>query len=673
MVTSCSRLRDRDDGAPVTTRPTPPIELSGDQVRPRWSTGQAVPAHVVAALADACPIVVDDSTRAETSRDWWPLALHWALDGEVASLASLVGRPTSTAEVSAVAAICHEHHVPLTVAAGRSGVSGASVPVFGGLALDMTGVAGLVSFDAASGVAEVRAGTFGPDLEVALAAHDASVGHFPQSFDLATVGGWVACRGAGQYSTRYGKIEAMVAGLEVVLADGRVIRTGGAPAAAVGPDLDQLFIGSEGTLGIVTTVWLRTHPRPAHERRAAYTFATFGDGIDACRDILREGATPAVLRLYDDVESVAAGRGGDGTRCTLLVLDEGNRQLVDATMAVVDGACAAAEPAPAALVAAWLEHRNDTSALQALTRKGYVVDTMEIAAPWGRLAGLFDDVRAALMAVPSAVAATCHLSHSYRDGACLYFTFAATPPADAIESTYVALWDAGQRAVLAGGGNLSHHHGIGLNRARFVREALGGGLDVLQTLKDALDPDGILNPGKLGLLSPFGAVPWPAAGRRPACREQRRAELGSSGDRVRCNGRPAVRGAVLDRRARRGRRRSAVVGGVAQHRRGHRFHARGGVRGVDAACRVAAQPRHRHRHRHLPRGPGRVRPRPPRSQRRRALVRDLLQPQRRRARRPGWRPPRPTPARPRDRPPPRTATGANMTGCAAVAGHAQRR
>jgi alkyldihydroxyacetonephosphate synthase len=156
-----------------------------------------------------------------------------------------------------------------------------------------------------------------------------------------------------------------------------------------------------------------------------------------------------------------------------------------------------------------MHHRNDTSALQALTHKGFVVDTLEIAAPWAVLDTVFDGVRAAMMAVPHARAATCHLSHSYADGACLYFTFAATPPADEVEATYVALWDAGQRAVLANGGNLSHHHGVGLNRARFMREALGSAFPVLQALKGALDPVGILNPGKLGLDSPFGRPVWP--------------------------------------------------------------------------------------------------------------------------------------------------------------------
>jgi alkyldihydroxyacetonephosphate synthase len=134
---------------------------------------------------------------------------------------------------------------------------------------------------------------------------------------------------------------------------------------------------------------------------------------------------------------------------------------------------------------------------------------MEIAAPWSALDRVVEATNAALMGVEHARVASCHLSHSYLDGACLYFTFAATPPADELERTYVALWDAGQRAVLAHGGNLSHHHGVGLNRARFVAEALGPAFDVLVGLKRQLDPNGILNPGKLGLPEAFGTTPWP--------------------------------------------------------------------------------------------------------------------------------------------------------------------
>jgi alkyldihydroxyacetonephosphate synthase len=461
-------------------------------------------------LAGICEVVTAAASVADASRDWWPLALHWALAGSVLQRAAIVARPSTAEQVAAVLAACNQARIPVTAAGGRSGVCGASIPVFGGVLLDLTALDRIGHVDAESGVVEVGAGVFGPDLErVINQQHGLTVGHFPQSFDLATVGGWVACRGAGQYSTRYGKIEDMVVGLEVVLADGRIVRTGGAPAAAVGPDLNHVFVGSEGTLGVITRVWLRAHPVAAAERRAAYRFATLGAGFEACRRIVRAGATPAVLRLYDGFES-ARGRGGDGTTCTLLVLDQGAQAIVDATLEIVADTCSElGEQADEQLVADWLEHRNDTSALQALSRKGYVVDTMEIAAPWSKLSNVYAATTQALMAVPHTRVASCHLSHSYLDGACLYFTFAATPPPDAIEATYVAAWDAGQRAVLASGGNLSHHHGVGLNRARFMAEALGPAFDVVCDLKRTLDPNGILNPGKLGLPTPFGAPSWP--------------------------------------------------------------------------------------------------------------------------------------------------------------------
>lgn len=491
------------------TAPTPPIELTGTADHLPGGPVE-LPPGFVEQLAAICEVATSDDATAEASRDWWPLALHWSLAGEVPRRAAVVARPRSTEHVSAVLAAADGARVPVTAAGGRSGVCGASVPVFGGVVLDLTGLDAIGEVDEVSGVVTVGSGVFGPDLERVLGTrHGLTVGHFPQSFDIATVGGWVACRGAGQYSTRYGKIEDMVAGLEVVLADGRVIRTGGAPAAAVGPDLDQVFVGSEGTLGVITTVWLRAHPIAETVRRAAYHFPSLTAGFEACRRVLRRGATPAVLRLYDGFES-ARGRGGDGSTCTLLVLDEGDPAVVDATMAILVDVCDDLGSAgDEQLVHDWSEHRNDTSALQGLTRKGFVVDTMEIAAPWSRLDEIYEAATAAITAVPHAMVASCHLSHSYLDGACLYFSFAARPPADEIEATYRAMWDAGQRAVLAHGGNLSHHHGVGLNRGRFVAEALGPAFDVLVALKRALDPNGILNPGKLGLPSPFGEPAWP--------------------------------------------------------------------------------------------------------------------------------------------------------------------
>ena len=342
-----------------------------------------------------------------------------------------------------------------------------------------------------------------------------TLGHWPQSIDLSTVGGWLACRSAGQLSTRYGKIEDMVLGLDVVLADGRTVHTGGAPRAAVGPDLTQLFVGSEGTLGIITGARLRVHPAPVGEVRAAFRFATFVDGLDACRRILRRGATPAVLRLYDAIEAdrhfggADHGGGGTGDASMVLVLDEGDPALIDAVLRVVHEECADARADDPGLLDTWLANRNDVSALHHYIEQGAVVDTMEIAARWSALPVVYGAVLSALRGIDGLVVASAHLSHAYTDGGCLYFTFGGFPPKDQREDFYRRTWDAAMEATVAHGAALSHHHGIGLNRARYARAALGAGHDVLIAAKAALDPHGILNPGKLGLPSPWGDPAWP--------------------------------------------------------------------------------------------------------------------------------------------------------------------
>ena len=507
------------------TQPTPvtPVD-AGPEGPEEFLPGRRVgiDAALRARLEGVCDQVTDAmDVRADAGRDWWPVAIGWAAKGMVPALPALVARPTDTAQVSAVVAACAEAGVPVTAAGGRSGVCGGSVPVYGGVALDLCGLAGVVDVDETSLVADVRAGTFGPDLEDELrGGHGVTLGHWPQSMDLSTVGGWLACRGAGQYSNRYGKIEDMVIGLEVVLADGTVIRTGGrGPRSATGPDLTQLFVGSEGTLGVITEGRFRVHPRPGAEGRRAFGFASFADGLDACRRILRRGATPAVLRLYDETESKRSF-DVDGTN-VLIVLDEADQPLLDATLRVVDEECGSASTLDDGLVGHWLERRNDVSALAPLWRRGAVVDTAEVSGRWADLPRLYDDVVAALHRIEGTVAASSHQSHAYTDGACLYFTFAGIPPNGApdgspggapdgwAESYYTAAWRAINDTVLSHGAALSHHHGIGINRAPYLAEALGGAFGVLESVKRALDPKGILNPGKLGLASPFGGGVWP--------------------------------------------------------------------------------------------------------------------------------------------------------------------
>lgn len=503
------------------TQPTPvtPIDAAAGAITDRLATVAIEVDDSLRRRLDAvCDTVTDDAgERAEAGRDWWPLAIGWATEGQVPARPSVVARPTDASQVSAVLAACNQAGVPVTPAGGRSGVCGASIPVFGGVALDLCGLSGLGEVDDTSLVADLRAGTFGPEVEAGLQGdHGLTLGHWPQSMELSTVGGWLACRGAGQYSNRYGKIEDMVIGLEVVLADGTVLRTGGCgPRSATGPDLTQLFVGSEGTLGVITEGRFRVHPLPSGSGRRAYGFGSFADGLDACRRILRHGVAPAVLRLYDATES---GRTfGHADTNVLIVLDEGEPSMVDATLALVDRECGPATVLDDDLVDQWLAHRNDVSALAPLWRRGIVVDTVEISARWAALPGLYRSVLDALQGIEGTMAASSHQSHAYTDGACLYFTFVGRPPDEGgaepdqswAEQYYVAAWDAVTRATRSAGAAISHHHGIGLNRARFLPAALGTGFEVLAATKRALDPNGILNPGKLGLPSPFGPAPWP--------------------------------------------------------------------------------------------------------------------------------------------------------------------
>ncbi len=491
--------------------PTSPIAIAGGatEATSRFATGVVAVAPAVVARLEATGAVVSDDADllSEAGRDWWPLAMIWATQGQVPGRAGVVVGPADAAQVAAVMAVAVEAGIPVTVAAGRSGVCGGSIPLRGGIVLDLTAMTGIVDVDDHSLLVRVRPGTFGDHFEDRLRAdHGLTVGHWPQSMALSTVGGWVACRGAGQLSGRYGKIEDLVVGLEVVLADGRVVHTGGHPRAATGPDLTQLFVGAEGTLGVITEVLLRARPAPDHDARGAWGFHSFEAGLDACRRMLRRGASPAVLRLYDTIES---RRNFDLDTNVLLVLDEGDATMVDAVLSVVGQEVGGADELDVALVEQWMGHRNNVDALESLISGGLVVDTMEVAAPWGVLDAVFADALAAIRAVDGTLQASAHQSHAYTDGACLYFTFAGKTEPDEREAYYRAVWDAGTRSVLANGGALSHHHGVGLNRGRFMTEALGTGFDVLVGVKQVLDPTGICNPGKLGLPDPFGPAVWP--------------------------------------------------------------------------------------------------------------------------------------------------------------------
>ncbi len=458
------------------------------------------PDSLLDALASAgVSFSVTTAERAEHARDWWPLSIPEVARGHVARWPGVVVRPRSTAEVASTLRAANDARIPVTAQGGRSSVVGGAAPAPGAIALDLTGLNAVIALDAISGTVRAQCGVFGPSLEHFLRDRGFTAGHQPQSFELSTVGGWIACRGAGQLSNRYGKVEDLVRALTVVLANGEVIALGGrAPREASGPDLLQLFVGSEGTLGIITEATLVVRALPAFERRRAYEFSSFVEGMRACRRVLQRDAHPAVLRLYDETES---RRHFEIDGCALIVLDEGDPSLVAATMAIVHEECVSANELDVSVVERWLQRRNDVSGLAELWAGGLVVDTIEVAGAWAILEALRERVSASLNAHEGVLNVSVHQSHAYLDGACLYFSFAARGGDDPGQ-LYRAAWDGAMEEVLAVGGAISHHHGAGRARARFVADSLGGGFAVLEGLKEQLDPNHILNPGVLGLGGP---------------------------------------------------------------------------------------------------------------------------------------------------------------------------
>jgi alkyldihydroxyacetonephosphate synthase len=500
--------RGYNRGNYVVGAPTPPAYVASLEDAPGASHFQRdvveVPADVIAELRSAADTVATDrSAIVEAGRDWWAGSMIPETSGQPAATEGVVVAVSTVEQVQAVMRVAAAAGVPVTVAAGRSNVTGAAIPMRGGIILDVCAMNRLIGFDETSQLVEVEAGMFGDVFEERIQSeYGMTMGHWPSSFGISTVGGWVACRGAGQLSTRYGKIEDMVDSMDVVLANGELITVGGAARAAVGPDLLQLFIGSEGTLGIITTIRFRVHRLPEYARAVAYGFETFADGLEACRRIMQTGATPAVLRLYDNLESGL--QFGLPDTNVLLIADEGARPLVDAGIALGVAECHAvggAELDGGTIFERWLDTRYLTgkSAEGFARNPGFVADTLEMIGRWRDLPAIYDEVVAAIAGVPGTLAGSAHQSHAYTDSACLYFSLRGDVEPGRRAEWYRQAWDAANAVILKHGATLSHHHGVGLLRAPYMVPSLGAAFGVLRQVKAALDPENLLNPGKLGL------------------------------------------------------------------------------------------------------------------------------------------------------------------------------
>ena len=442
----------------------------------------------------------DEEAIAAHLHDQWVLSVLRAMEKRAPRPACVV-RPWTTEEVAIVLEIADRERVPVVPFGAGSGVCGGAVGPEGAIVVSLRSMDRVLELEERSMTVRTQPGVLGGDLEEWLQQRGYTMGHFPQSIAISSVGGWVSTRASGQLSTKYGNIEDMLLAFEAVLPGGRIVRTRPVPRTATGPDLRAFFLGSEGTLGIVTEATFRVHPAPESTLRRTYSFADFHSGLETIRAVTRGGWRPAVVRLYDGVEAGRsfAGIAPDG-HSLLLVHCEGANALVSAeAQAVAAGARAnGGEDRGTEAVERWFEQRNHVPSFESFLERGLVVDTLEVAAGWDRIHELYDDVISALESVEGMLVASGHSSHSYTQGTNIYFTFAARPAsmADA-ETLYFRCRDAALGATLGAGGTISHHHGVGRQRAAWMRRELGTAYELLIALKHTVDPHGIMNPGAL--------------------------------------------------------------------------------------------------------------------------------------------------------------------------------
>lgn len=439
--------------------------------------------------------------------------------------------PEDEEAVASVLEFAARRRYAITPFGGGTSVVGGIEPIAGGtyaaaLTLDLRRMNRVRSIDATSGLVTAGAGIRGPLLEEALRAQGLTLGHFPQSWEFSTLGGWIATRAAGGLSNRYGRIDDLVVGVRLA-APARRLVVRALPGRDHGPDLLQLVLGSEGVLGVITEATVRTHPAPPSRRFASRLFRSFAEGLAALRAMARDDALPDMTYLSDEEETrfaaVEAGidpdrpAGREGVALRILrgrgySLAQGSLLLM-AFEGTADRVAhrrrrALRHAKPAAGLGSgpakrWYAERFETPYLRdSLLDHGVLVETVETAASWSDLPAVYraggKALQEALWEHGGAALVLCHVSHVYPDGASLYFTFFGK----AREGEEIAQWEAVKDAVthafLDAGGALSHHHGIGADHAPYLGQVVGeDGLLVLRALKRELDPEGIMNPGKL--------------------------------------------------------------------------------------------------------------------------------------------------------------------------------
>ena len=422
--------------------------------------------------------------------------------------------PGNEDDIIAVLSYCTQHRIAVVPFGGGTSVVGGLDPLraeFGALiTLDLRRFDTLHWLDETSSEAELGAGVTGPEAERLLGEHGFSLGHFPQSFRFASIGGFAATRSSGQNSAGYGRFNDMVRGMRVITPAG-VLDLGRAPASAAGPDLRELFAGSEGVFGIITRVRVRVHPVPESVRYEAWSFPDFTTGADAVRAVIQTGTGPTVLRLSDEVETgvnlattSSIGEQSVTGGCLAITMFEGTEAHAEsrhaethALLSAHGGTSLGEGPAKA-----WEHGRFDAPYLRdALLSAGALCETLETATTWSNLsvlkAAVTEALTAALTESGTAALVMCHISHVYPTGASLYFTVVAGQRGDTAQQWNIAK-AAAAHAIVTGGGTITHHHAVGADHRPWMTAEIGDlGVAVLRAVKQTLDPAGILNPGKL--------------------------------------------------------------------------------------------------------------------------------------------------------------------------------
>ncbi len=521
-------------GDDATHYPLP--ESAAHFLAERLGPGQPTPDAPLAAVLAAVPaprlpahpllnLQAEDRlrhARGQSLPDW--VALR---SGRIPAFPDAVAYPTSDQDVRDLFALCRSSGARLIPYGGGTSVVGHINPLPDGpptLTVDLSRLCRLLDLDEISRLATFEAGIAGPALEAQLNTHGYTLGHYPQSFEYSTLGGWIATRSSGQQSYFYGRIEDHFAGghLETPLGP---LDLPPLPASAAGPDLRHLVLGSEGRLGIITRAVVRIRPLPERESFYGAFFHDWRSGVEAVRQIAQSGVLVSMLRLSDahETETTLILSGKDrlvgwadrglralaygAERCLLVYAVTGSRRVTSSARREAEAIIRrhGGLPTGSLIGRLWQRSRFLTPYLRnTLWDRGYAIDTLETALPWARLlpaaAALKDSFHNGLDSFGERVLAFAHLSHVYRDGASIYLTYLFRHSADPDETLerWRSLKDTASRLILAHGGTISHQHGVGTDHAAYLPGEKGAlGIRALQDIVRSFDPQGVMNPGKL--------------------------------------------------------------------------------------------------------------------------------------------------------------------------------